>query len=206
MGVFDYQQFLDEELCWVDGVPTRSSHATQKQCPKCRRKWNFLERRRRFDLLVAYAEGIRAGLAAASCGASRNTAQKWFRELDTRAADVVRRLHRRGGVALVDEKITLTTIERLRSRSGKYSPHEAVGRAIFFNGLELHERISYLIDPEIVEMAARCLAVLHGRKILRSLAFSFLNSTSQLPRNWRQRLKAQLRKLKSPERFSISGT
>jgi transposase len=196
MEVSDYQQFVDRELCWVDGASTFSSHATQKQCPKCRRKWNYLERRRRFDLLVAYAEGMRAGVAASACGASRNTAQNWFRKLDSRAADVVRRLHRRGGVTLVDEKVTFTTIRKLRIHSGKYTPHEAVGRAIFFNGLELRERIAHLIEPEIQEMAKRCLVALYGPNVTEAPGLAFLDSTTQASGSWRQRLKTQLIKLK----------
>ena len=195
MEVSDYQRFVDEELCWLDGLPTHSSNATQRQCSGCRRKWNYLEQRRRFDLLVSYSQGLRAGAAAASCGCSRNTAQTWYRKFDARAADVVRRLYRRGGVSLVDDKVTLTTIEKLRSHSGKYSPSEAVGRAIFFNGLDLQQRIAHLVEPEILEMVTRCLLVLHGKEILNNPGLAFLKPSEATPKNWRKRLQGQLKML-----------
>jgi hypothetical protein len=207
MAASDYRQFVDNELCWLDGLRTHASHATQRQCPSCRTKWNYNERRRRFDLVVFYAQGMRAGAAACSCQCSRNAAQTLFRRLDSRAADIVRRMHRRGGISLIDENFTLSTMEKLRSRSGKYSPDEAVGRAIFFNGLDLEARIALLLEPEIIEIAARCLVAHHGEKILKAAGISLTGATLQTPGNWREHLRRQtqmlprtlgLKKLKPP--------
>lgn len=45
-----FQGRLLEERCWIDGARTHPSHAGQRQCPRCRRKWSYRTMQRHWRL------------------------------------------------------------------------------------------------------------------------------------------------------------
>lgn len=160
LDVSAYTRFLDGCLCWHDGTPTHRSSGTQRQCPKCRAKWNFEGRRKHLRLLLEYCKGTRAGEAGRLAGASRNTAQATFRRLDRRATMLVKKLHGQGGISVVTEESTMRDLERLRRHHGKRTPAEAVSRRIFFHGLDANERMQSLIVPDLEDVLRSCLSKL----------------------------------------------
>jgi len=168
LNVSDYRKFLEGCLCWYDGAPTHRSSGAQRQCPRCRSKWNFIGRQKHFLLLIEYCKGSKAGEAARLAGTSRNTAQVSFLKFDQRVASLVRKLHRRGGVSIVTQETTMMDLERLRRNSGKRTPAEAVSRRIFFHGMNSEERVERLIVPDLVE-AIQCSLALFPGKTRRTL-------------------------------------
>ena len=46
----EFRRRLAEERCWIDGACTHRSHARQRQCPQCRRKWSFGNTQRHWRL------------------------------------------------------------------------------------------------------------------------------------------------------------
>jgi hypothetical protein len=151
LNVSDFSRFLEDGLCWYDGTPTHRSSGAQRQCPKCRTKWNFEGRRKYLRLLLEYCKGTRAGDAGRIAGSSRNTAQTTFRKLDRRVTRLVKKFHRRGGIALITDDSTMLDLERLRKHHGRRTPAEAVSRRIFFHGLNAEERVQRLIAPDLEE-------------------------------------------------------
>ena len=186
LDVSAYTRFLEDGLCWYDGAPTHRSSGTQRQCPKCRAKWNFEGRRKHLRLLVEYCKGTRAGEAGLIAGASRNTAQVVFRKLDRRVAALVQKGHRRGGIPVITETTSVKDLDRLRRHPGKRTPAEAVSRRIFFHGLDAQERLQRLIVPELEEALRSCLGKLPTgvRKALPT-ASGLLDRKSQMTgREW----------------------
>lgn len=160
LDVSDYTKFLEGGLCWYDGTPTHRSSGTQRQCPRCRAKWNFEGRRKHHRLVLEYCKETPAGEAGLIAGASRNTAQATFRKLDRRVTGLVQKLHRRGGISVITDETTLRDLERLRRHPGKRTPAEAVSRRIFFHGLDNQERVQRLIVPDLEEALRSCLGKL----------------------------------------------
>ncbi|HPA20380.1 MAG TPA: hypothetical protein PLU30_21700 [Verrucomicrobiae bacterium] len=74
MEADDYERHLREELCWSCHVATHRSHARQRQCPKCRRKWSFAHLRLRWALLQRFFEKTSVRRAALEVGCSYPTA------------------------------------------------------------------------------------------------------------------------------------
>ena len=186
LDVFDYTRFLEDGLCWYDGTPTHRSSGTQRQCPRCRAKWNFEGRRKHHRLLVEYCKETRAGDAGKLAGASRNTAQATFRKLDRRVSGIVQKLHRRGGISIITDETTLRDLERLRRHSGKRTPAEAVSRRIFFHGLDNQERLQRLIVPDLEEALRACLGKLPSgvRRALPSAAGLLERRSLMSEREW----------------------
>jgi hypothetical protein len=183
MALVEYREFLEKQLCWIDGARTHGSHATQRQCSKCRRKWNYRNRLNRLRLLIAYAQQRRAGEAANEVGCSRNTAQVFFREMDKRVAELVKVLRPAGGISIVDEKLTSLDLKRISCNPGKYLAKEAVSRAIFFNGINVERRIELLVELEIFSIAEVIYRIENGK----SLAKRIWRNKSSIPRSeWRK--------------------
>jgi hypothetical protein len=45
-----FQRRLLGSRCWIDDAPTHASHAGQRQCTQCRRKWSFATLQRHWQL------------------------------------------------------------------------------------------------------------------------------------------------------------
>jgi len=56
MTAAEYERHLEGELCWHCHVATHKSHARQRQCPTCRRKWSYHHRQLEWKLLKAFCE------------------------------------------------------------------------------------------------------------------------------------------------------
>lgn len=54
MKVAEYERHLREEFCWVCHGATHHSHAQQRQCAVCRRKWSYVRRRLEWNLVRAF--------------------------------------------------------------------------------------------------------------------------------------------------------
>lgn len=93
-------------------------------------------------------------------GVSRNTAQATFRKLDRRATGIVQKLHRRGGISVINDDTTMKDLARLRRHHGKRTPAEAVSRRVFFHGLDTNERVQLLIASDLDEALRCCLGKL----------------------------------------------
>ena len=56
----DYEKHLMGELCWDCHAATHGSAARQRQCPGCRRKWSYEQRRQQWEILKAFVLGSTA--------------------------------------------------------------------------------------------------------------------------------------------------
>jgi hypothetical protein len=56
MTAAEYERHLEGGLCWHCHVATHKSHARQRQCPACRRKWSYHHRQLEWRLLKAFCE------------------------------------------------------------------------------------------------------------------------------------------------------
>ena len=56
----DYEKRLIGELCRDCRAATHGSAARQRQCPRCRRKWSYEQRRQQWEILKAFVLGATA--------------------------------------------------------------------------------------------------------------------------------------------------
>ena len=56
----DYEKHLMGELCWDCHAATHGSGKKQRQCPGCRRKWSYEQRRLQWEILKAFVLGSTA--------------------------------------------------------------------------------------------------------------------------------------------------
>ena len=79
MTVADFDRHLRLELCWLDGIPTAASHAGQRQCPHCRRKWSYAVLRRQWVIAQEFCKGSNRRNAAKAAGTDVHTAGRHYR-------------------------------------------------------------------------------------------------------------------------------
>jgi len=75
-----FDRHLRLGLCWLDGVPTVASHAGQRQCPHCRRKWSYAVLRRRWAIAKEFCKGSTRRVAAAASGTDVHTAGRLYKQ------------------------------------------------------------------------------------------------------------------------------
>lgn len=79
MDAADFDRHLRLELCWLDGIPTAASHAGQRQCPHCRRKWSYAVLRRQWLVATEFCKGSNRRMAAAVAGIDVHTAGRHYK-------------------------------------------------------------------------------------------------------------------------------
>jgi hypothetical protein len=79
MNAADFDRHLRLELCWLDGVPTAASHAGQRQCPHCRRKWSYAVLRRQWLIAREFCKGSNRRTAAKAADADVHTAGRHYK-------------------------------------------------------------------------------------------------------------------------------
>ena len=82
----EYERHLIGQLCWACHAATAASHARQRQCPRCRRKWSYHTRRLRWERLKAFCLGATAHHAARSVPCHYATAFTTYRTCRTALA------------------------------------------------------------------------------------------------------------------------
>ncbi len=94
MDSLDFDRSLRLQLCWLDGFPTTASHAGQRQCPHCRRKWSYAVLRRQWVLAEEFCKGTTRKAAARRSKTGEHTAgrhYKYFQEhLAVRFVEMIR--------------------------------------------------------------------------------------------------------------------
>lgn len=78
MTAREFDRFLRFRLCWTDGTPTSSSHAGQRQCSQCRRKWSYEVLSRRWVLAGEFCKGSSRRTAAKAAGMDVHTAGRHY--------------------------------------------------------------------------------------------------------------------------------
>lgn len=91
-----FNRHVTEQLCWIDGSPTRFSSARQRQCPRCRRKWSYEGLSKRWLLAQEYCAGRNRRSAAQAAGVDVHTAGRYYAEFDRALAGHLRRNLRLG--------------------------------------------------------------------------------------------------------------
>ena len=79
MNAADFDRHLRLELCWLDGVPTAASHAGQRQCPHCRRKWSYAVLLRQWVIAREFCKGSNRRTAAKAASTDVHTAGRHYR-------------------------------------------------------------------------------------------------------------------------------
>lgn len=113
----DFDHFLRLGLCWLDGVPTVASHAGQRQCPHCRRKWCYEALRRQWRVAQEFCKGSSRKLAATEAGVDVHTAGRHYRMFHTALAVhfTGRMCHPDGGVDADPNALARCCKEALRT-------------------------------------------------------------------------------------------
>lgn len=78
MDFAQYTEHVQRALCWLCHEPTHRSHAAQRQCPNCRRKWSYQRRKIELELANRFATGFKAAEAARQCSVAYRTAWTHF--------------------------------------------------------------------------------------------------------------------------------
>jgi hypothetical protein len=73
-----YVDHVQRALCWFCHKPTHKSHATQRQCPQCRRKWSYRRRETELQLINKFVTGYTAAEASRECGVVYRTSWTYF--------------------------------------------------------------------------------------------------------------------------------
>lgn len=79
MTAEDFDQHLARQLCWIDGSPTHASHAGQRQCRHCRRKWSYSTLRKQWELARLYCTGRKRVQAAQRARVDPHMAGRHYR-------------------------------------------------------------------------------------------------------------------------------
>src|SRR5438874_2688600 len=82
MDMAEYERRLLNHLCWACGGPTHKSHAAQRQCRVCRRKWSYARRVIEWRLLMGFCRGRKAYRAAMEAEVSYPAARTAFRRFE----------------------------------------------------------------------------------------------------------------------------
>lgn len=107
MNAADFDRHLRLELCWLDGVPTTASHAGQRQCPHCRRKWSYAALRSRWLIAQEFCKGSNRKRAAKLTGTGVHTAGRHYRSFQEILAPHFIELMRRGDGAFFADPLRL---------------------------------------------------------------------------------------------------
>ena len=78
----DYERHVEGQLCWDCGVETKRSHARQRQCPKCRKKWSYLRLQQEWLVLKAFCDGQNAHRTGHALHIAYGTVRKYFRRFE----------------------------------------------------------------------------------------------------------------------------
>ncbi|MFZ4777489.1 MAG: hypothetical protein ACOYM3_19140 [Terrimicrobiaceae bacterium] len=130
-----YREFLDQQLCWVDGIPTHASSQLQRQCPKCRMKWSYERLVLETAALEEFCLGSSASKAARKIGCVKNTALSYFgefrRSMEERIAD-----------HLLNGSIATNPVS-----AGEW---QSLERHLFMSSLTLEERLEMIFRAQVI--------------------------------------------------------
>lgn len=135
-----YGVYLQEQLCWIDGVQTHASSESQRQCPKCRVKWSYVQSGLEFAIFEQFCNGERARRTSENLGCSRNTVNSHYRTFTNGMEDLVAKMLLEGSIATnpqsIDEVIKLEKALRVGSTRQRAS----ACRYLFLTSLDRDER------------------------------------------------------------------
>ncbi len=152
-NVEDYQFYIAQTLCWLDGSATHASSDEQRQCPKCRTKLSYTQIGLELKILESFCNGHSASKATLLTGCAKNTALSHYRKFSK---------HMELGIAsrLLDGSIATNpqSIEEVRSlekalRVGSLKKRVKACFHLFMQSLLFKERMEMIfqacIAPEL---------------------------------------------------------
>jgi transposase len=138
----EYERHLIGQLCWVCHLATVGCHARQRQCPRCRHKWSYATRRRRWELLKAFCLAATAHHAARTLRCHYATAYAAYRRFRTTLAQMASQEKRKLlGELELDESYFGGRRKGKRGRG-------AVGKVAVFGILERAGRVFTVVVPD----------------------------------------------------------
>jgi transposase len=141
MTLNEYERHLIGQLCWTCHAATAGSHARQRQCPQCRRKWSYDRRRTRWELLRAFCLATTAHHAARVIRCDYRTAHTAFAGFRRTLADLATEERR----ALLGE-LELDESYFGGKRKGKRG-RGAAGKVAVFGVLERAGKVFTVVVP-----------------------------------------------------------
>lgn len=151
MTLEEFEAYLTRQMCWLDGAPTHASHAGQRQCRHCRRKWSYLKWTRYWRLAQLFCAPSGKG---ADCGRHhRRNANNLGRGPEFTVGDPVKQvIDRIHAAVLLKEsgRVAGRTISRARKRKVNAA---AVGR--IYTEFEQHMLVDYFFAHAENASAAR---------------------------------------------------
>lgn len=112
MTIQEYEKHLIGELCWECHEATKPSSGRQRQCPRCRRKWSYVQAQRRWGVLRAFVLQASANHAAKTVGVSYPTAYAAFMRFREVLADLA---EQEGRKLLGEIEVAEAAIDRFSS-------------------------------------------------------------------------------------------
>ena len=152
-SIENYQYYIAQTLCWLDGSVTHASSDEQRQCPKCRTKLSYTQISLELKILESFCNGHSASKAALLTGCAKNTALSHYRKFSN---------HMELGIAsrLLDGSIATNpqSIDEVRSlekalRVGSLKKRVKACFHLFMQSLLFNERMEMIfqacIAPEL---------------------------------------------------------
>ena len=152
-NIENYQYYIAQTLCWLDGSVTHASSDEQRQCRQCRTKLSYTQISLELKILESFCNGHSASKAAILTGCAKNTALSHYRKFSK---------HMELGIAsrLLDGSIATNpqSIDEVRSlekalRVGSLRKRAKACFHLFMQSLLLNERMEMIfqacIAPEL---------------------------------------------------------
>jgi hypothetical protein len=142
-----YRSHLSGQLCWIDGEPTHASSETQRQCPRCRVKWSYVQIALEFAIFEQFCNGERARRAAENLGCSRNTVNSHYRSFTGGMENLVAKMLLEGTIATNPQSIEEVIKLEKALRVGSTRRRATACRYLFLSSLDGDDRARRLF-PE----------------------------------------------------------
>lgn len=149
-SVAAYKDFIDQQLCWIHGVPTHASSALQRQCPTCRTKWSYEHLALELAALEHYCRGENASETARRMGCAKNTALKHHASFRQGMERFIAEQLIAGTIAT--NPVTMEELGSLEKalRTGSNRRRGRACRHIFLRSLSFEERMEAIFQHNIV--------------------------------------------------------
>ena len=139
----EYEKYLFGELCWNCGISTSFSEGKRMRCKKCRKKWNYENRKKEWNLLKLFCAESTSFRASKTLDIAPKTAHKYYMIFRKVLSDL----------ATKEREPLLGEIEMDESyfggrRKGKRG-RGAAGKTAVFGLLERDGKVCALVVPDV---------------------------------------------------------
>ena len=152
-SIENYQYYIAQTLCWLDGSVTHASSDEQRQCPKCRTKLSYTQISLELKILESFCNGHSASKAALLTGCAKNTALSHYRKFSKHMELGIASRLLDGSIATNPQSIDEVRLLEKALRVGSLKKRVKACFHLFMQSLLLNERMEMIfqacIAPEL---------------------------------------------------------